>query len=235
MKEWLKNFLKGISLKDIIYAVIILFLIGICSTAITKCNDNADAYRNNIEALTDSIHYYKAKDGNLVATKKAFTAEADKLKQLNMDLYEKLKVLNIKPSTITNTVYLKGETEFLPQDTAYVVMHDTISKGVDKRFNFNNEWRDLEGNVAYHNDTLGLNIIKDVVRFDYTVAMDKNNQIYIKSDNPYVKYQEISGFQVPKKKQNHWGVGPNVSVSVGPDGKIRPTLGIGLQWSPFTF
>ena len=232
----ISNFFKKLTPRDFIYAVVILFLMGICVTSIQKCSDNEAKYRNNIEALTDSVTYYRAKDGNMVAMKTAFTAEANELKQLNKELYDKIKGLNVKPSTITNTVYLKGETEFLPQDTAYVVHHDTIAKGVDKKFNFNNEWRDLEGNVSYHDDTLGVHITKDLVRFDYTVAMDKNNKIYIKSDNPYVTVNEIEGFQIPKKKQKHWGVGPNVSMSWDPiNKKFVPTIGIGVQWSPITF
>lgn len=236
MKKWFLNLLRSLTIRDLMYAVIILLLIGVCSTAINKCIDNDAAYRNNIEALTDSIHYYKAKDGNLVAMKTAFTAQAEELKLLNKDLYDKIKALDVKPKTITNTVYLKGDTEFLPQDTAYVIKHDTISRGVYKEFNFNNDWRVLEGNVKYKNDTMGVNITKDIVKFDYTVAMDKNNKIYIKSTNPYVKYEEISGFQVPKQKKKKWGIGPQIGVGYDPvHNKISPTIGIGIQWSPIQF
>jgi hypothetical protein len=83
---------------------------------------------------------------------------------------------------------------------------------------------------------MGVNITKDVVKFDYTVAMDKNNKIYIKSTNPYVKYEEISGFQVPKQKQKKWGIGPQIGVGYDPvHNKISPTIGIGIQWSPIQF
>lgn len=229
------NLMKTLTVRDIIYVVVILLLIGVSSTAINRCSDNEAAYRNNIEALTDSIRYYKAKDGNLVAIKTAFTAQAEELKLLDKELYDKIKSLDVKPKTITNTVYLKGETEFLPQDTAFIVKHDTISRGFYREFNFNNDWRVLEGNVRYKNDSVGVNVTKDVVKFDYTVAMDKNNQIYIKSSNPYVKYEQISGFQVPKERQKQWGVGPQVGVGVTSDGKFRPYLGVGIQWSPIRF
>ena len=238
MKEWLKNFVKGIRLKDIIYFVIILLLFGALTTSMQQCHDNENQYEANLRALTDTISYYKAKDGDIVAVKSAFVARAEELKMLNKELYDKIKSLNVKPGTITNTVYMQGETQFLPQDTAYVIKHDTINyvKGVTRDFAFNNEWRDLEGLIKYKNDTLGLNITKDIVRFDYTVAMDKNNKIYIKSSNPYVKYNEISGFQVPQQRQKKWGVGPQVGVSYDPiHNKIVPTIGVGLQWSPIRF
>lgn len=242
MKEWLKNFVKGIRLKDVIYFIIILLLFGALTTSMQKCHDNEGQYEANIRALTDTISYYKAKDGDIVAVKSAFSARADELKILNKELYDKIKSLDVKPKTITNTVYMQGETEFLPQDTAWVVKHDTLTQIINnggalyKDFAFNNEWRDLEGYMKYKQDTLGINITKDVVRFDYTVAMDKNNKIYIKSSNPYVKYNEISGFQLPQQKQKKWGIGPQVGVSYDPiHNKIVPTIGIGLQWSPIRF
>ena len=236
MKKWFLNFVKTLKLKDFMYAVIILFSIGVFSTAISECSNKDAVYKNNIKALTDSINYYKAKDGNLVAMKTAFTAQAEELKLLNKDLYDKIKALDVKPKTITNTVYLKGETEFLPQDTVYVIHHDTISRGIYKEFNFNNDWRVLEGNVKYKNDTMGVNITKDIVKFDYTVAMDKNNKIYIKSTNPYVKYNEITGFQVPKPKTKRWGIGPQIGVGYDPvHNKVSPTIGIGMQWNMIQF
>ena len=242
MKEWLKNFVKGIRLKDVIYFIIILLLFGALITSMQKCHDNEGQYEANIRALTDTISYYKAKDGDIVAVKSAFSARADELKMLNKELYDKIKSLDVKPKTITNTVYMQGETEFLPQDTAWIVKHDTLTQIINnggtlyKDFAFNNEWRDLEGYMKYKQDTLGINITKDVVRFDYTVAMDKNNKIYIKSSNPYVKYNEISGFQLPQQKQKKWGIGPQVGVSYDPiHNKIVPTIGVGLQWSPIRF
>lgn len=229
------NFLRSLTIKDFIYAVIILLLVGLCVTSIRKCSDNDVMYKNNIEALTDSISYYRSKDGNLVAMKTAFTAEAEELKKLNSDLYERIKSLDVKTKTITNTVYMRGETEFLPQDTVYIVSKDSIVNGVTRDFNFNDEWRDLEGNIRYKDDTLGLNITRDVVRFDYTVAMDKNNKIHIKSNNPYVKYDEISGFQIPRERQKQWGIGPQIGAGITTDGKFRPYIGIGVQWSPIRF
>ena len=240
--KWIGGLLKQVTLKDILYIIIILLMFGVASTAIRQCHDNENAYHNNLRALTDTISYYKAKDGDIVAVKTAFIARADELKELNKELYEKVKAINGKPNTITNTVYMQGETEFLPQDTAYVIKHDTLTQIINnggtlyKDFAFNNEWRDLEGYMKLKSDTLGLNITKDVVRFDYTVAMDKNNKIYIKSSNPYVKYNEISGFQLPQQKQKKWGIGPYVGVGYDPvHNKIAPTIGIGVQWSPIRF
>ena len=48
---------------------------------------------------------------------------------------------------------------------------------------------------------MGLNIKEDQVFFDYTIAVD-DGLIYIKSDNPYVKYNAITAIQEQQKKPN---------------------------------
>lgn len=229
-------------MKDVILYIALIILLGISCTAIYQCHRNDSISNTNIRALTDSITYYRTHNDDIVAVKSAFSARADELKTLNKDLYEKIKSLDVKPKTLTNTVYMKGETQFLPQDTAYVILRDTITNIINNNgtlyrdFSFNDKWRDLEGYVKYTNDTLGLKISKDIVRFDYTVGMDKHNKIYVKSDNPYVRYEEISGFQVPTPRAKQWGIGPQIGISYDPvHNKISPTIGIGLQWSPIRF
>ena len=46
--------------------------------------------------------------------------------------------------------------EYEVHDTTYVVEHDTIQNGFTHDFAFNNEFRTLEGNVNYKNDTVGV-------------------------------------------------------------------------------
>lgn len=236
IKNWISHFISTMTVRDIIYIVVIIILFGITSSAMSTCSRNNDKYDANIRALTDSVTYYKAKDNLEVAVKYAFVTQANELKTLNSELYDKIQALDVKPKTITNTVYLKGETQFLPQDTAYIVKHDTIRNGFSKSFNFNNQWRDLEGLVIYKPDSLKVKLEKDIVRFDYTVAMDKDNKIYIKSSNPYVKTTEISGFQVPTVKKTRWAVGPQIGVGYDPvHNKVAPTIGIGLTYGIYTW
>ena len=42
--------------------------------------------------------------------------------------------------------------------------------------------------------------------FDFVVALDDDNNIMIKSTNPYVRYNEITGFQLPKVKPMQWSL-----------------------------
>lgn len=212
----------------VIYIAIICILLGLLGVSVEKCSNANKEYKHNIEALTDTIKYYQDKNGNLVATKLAFESDIKTLKLLNENLYNQIDSLKLKNSQVAQIIYVDGEIINQPKDTAYVIQHDTISKGFYKEFNFNNEYRQLEGNVKYANDSLGMGITKDIVKFDYTVAMDKDSRIYIKSTNPYVKYNEISGFTIPKEKSKCWYTGPSVNVGYDPI-QNKPSFSIG--WS----
>lgn len=230
MKDTVKRFIgfiTSITKKDVIYGLIIFVLLCGLSMAVNKCQNVSKEYRNNIEALNDTIHYLQDKNGNLVATKLAFESDIKTLKLLNEDLYNEIDNLKLK-NKIDNVTYFTGVIDNPEQDTLYIVSHDTISQGFSKDFAFNNEYRTLEGNVNYQNDTVGVSINKDQVKFDYTVAMDKDNHIYIKSTNPYVSYSEITGFTVPKEKKKRFYTGPSISAGYDPI-QNKPSLTIG--WS----
>lgn len=209
--------------------IIILFIIGL-SVSTQQCSHYKNEYKDNIEILNDTIHYYKAKNGKQIATIHGYETNIENLKYLNDSLYKAIK--NIKPKTKVVTVtQFSGYIDNSTNDTTYIVKKDTIIKGFYKDFNFNNEYRLLEGNVRYNNDSLGVSITKDVVMFDYTVALDKKNRIYITSNNPYVKYNNISGFTIPKKRAKRWSVGPSIGYSYDiKKNTFSPVVGISLQY-----
>ena len=221
--------------KDFIYIIIICVLLGGLSLSIEKCAGTQHEYDNNIAALLDSVTYLKAKNGDLVATKLAFEGDLKLLKQVNKDLYDVIENLKLKGS-VTQVIHVDGTIENEIHDTTYVVQHDTLYKGFTKEFNFNNEYRTLEGLVKYQQDTLGVNITKDIVNFNYNVAMDKNNRIYVTSTNPYVKYNEITGFTVPKQKKKHFSIGPSINFGYDPiNNKAAFTIGGSVVYNLYQF
>lgn len=214
-----------------IYIFIILVLMCALSASVSKCSSVSKEYKHNINALNDTIKYYQDKHGNLVATKLAFESDVNMLKNLNRDLYDQIDSLKLKKNKVAQIIYVEGEIENPERDTAYIIQHDTISKGFSKDFNFNDQYRKLEGNVNYQNDSLGVFINKDIIYFDYTLAMDKDAKIYMKSTNPYVKYNEMSGFTVPKQKQKRWSLGPSINFGYDPfQGKPSASVGISLNY-----
>lgn len=216
----------------LIYILIICILAVSLATSINRCSSVSGEYENNIAALNDTIKYYQDKNGNLVATKLAFESDLKTLKLLNADLYEQINDLKAK-KPVEQAVYFGGEINIPEQDTLYIVEHDTIAKGFSKTFEFNNEFRTLEGLVDYHNDSLGVAIKKDQVKFDYTVALDKDNNIYVRSTNPYVTFNEISGFTVPKRKRpkTTFVIGPSAGYSYNINAKeFGWSIGLQATW-----
>ena len=220
----------------LIYILIICLLCGTLCIAVNRCTNTSGEYKHNIEALKDTIKYYQDKNGNLVATKLAFESDINTLKLLNEDLYNQIDSLKLKPKNVAQIIQVGGEIELPEKDSSYVIHHDTITKGFSKDFNFNDKYRILEGNVDYKNDSLGIHINKDIIYFDYTVAMDKDSKMYIKSTNPYVKYTEFTGFTVPKTKQKRWSVGP--AINFGYDilnRNVSLNAGVSLSYSLITW
>lgn len=204
------NLLNKITLKDIIYFIIIIGLVLMLSNSVKQSNINEKIYENNIIALNDTVSLYKTKTGELVATKTAFECDIKELKKINETLYTEIKELKSKNDIISG-IHLNGEITNPNNDTVYIVKYDTIQNGFNHNFNFNNKWRDLEGTICYNNDSVNLHINKDLVRFNYTVGLDDKNKIYINSDNPYVKYNDISGFTIPKEKPKRIIIGPSIT------------------------
>lgn len=195
---------------NIISTGIALLSIFLLSLSVSECNRIKKRSEHNIDALVDTIRYYKDKNGDIVAKKLLLEGDFNLMKKVNDSLYNVVKDMKIKnPTTV---IYTSNEIDYGEKDTFWIVKVDTISANpsIKKEFSFNNEYRILEGNVSYKDSLLGLNIDKDITYFDYTLAV-KNSEVYIKSSNPYVKYKEITGITLPEKKYRFsLGVGPSV-------------------------
>lgn len=181
--------------------VSLIFLWASCSNNINLKN----SYDINTRALTDTIEYYQTKSGKLAVEKSILQGDIKDLKQLNEDLYKKVKDLEVKKPE--QVVYVETEIVNDVHDTVYVV--DPLLSYQRKDFNFNNQWRTLEGFIELKDNTLGLNITQDKVFVNYTLAI-KDNHVYLTSSNPFVQYNEIQGITLPKKQK------PMFSIGVGP-------------------
>ena len=112
--------LKKLKLRDVVYIVVILAMLGALASAVRSCKDNKSRYENNIEALTDSIKYLKSKSGETVVKKTVFEIEdIDELRQLNKQLYDEVQDLKnlVKLKNITNATQFSGEIVNVKHDT----------------------------------------------------------------------------------------------------------------------
>ena len=168
---------------------------------------------HNMHALTDTIHYYTGKNGVNVANKDIWVGPINEaFEERFKELQEQLD--NMKIKNADQVVYVETEVVNEVHDTTYVI--DRNLEYLKKEFSFSNSFRDLEGYMELNDNNLGLNITRDVVRADYTLAI-KDGRVYLSSDNPYVLYNEIQGVTIPKPKK------PKFSVGIGPQ------LGVGFD------
>jgi hypothetical protein len=102
------------------------------------------------------------------------------------------------------------------------------------QFDFSNKWRELAGNVSLKDSIIGMTIDKDIVHIDYTMV-EKDGRVYVSSENPYVRFNDIQGITLSKPKQKRFNIGPNIGMSFTSDGKIKPSVGIGITYSLISF
>jgi len=199
----------------------LLFLFRSCTNQI----DSRKIYENNVKALTEEVQLWKTKSGDLVAEKTVLEGDINLLKQTNEDLYKQVKELKAKPSEV---VYVNVEVPYPVHDTTFVVSDSTTY--IKHPFDFSNKWRILSGFIEYNKPNIGLTIDKDIVYADLTVAI-KDSKVYVTSNNPYLKYNDVQGVVLPKTTPR-WsiGVGPQIGVGYGFINK-KPDVYVGVGLS----
>ena len=214
-----------------VFSVVAFFVF--ITLSINKCTYYKNANDKNIIALTDSVKYYKGKYGNEVAKKTMIEADCKNLQIINDSLYRMIQSMQVKKPDIV----IGGSTSIDngKHDTVYIpTVTEITSKNIYRKFDFSNQYRELTGNVSYTNDTLGLHIEKDIMHFKYALAV-KDNVVYMTSDNPYVKFNSITGLPIPKqKKEKKFGIGPSVFGGYSNKGFVYG-IGIGLQYNFINF
>lgn len=214
-----------------VFSVVAFFVF--ITLSINKCTYYKNVNDKNIIALTDSVNYYKGKYGNEVAKKTMIETDCKNLQIINDSLYRMIQSMQVKKPDIV----IGGSTSIDngKHDTVYIpTVTEITSKNIYRKFDFSNQYRELTGNVSYTNDTLGLYIEKDIMQFKYALAI-KDNVVYMTSDNPYVKFNSITGLKIPKqKKEKKFGIGPSVFGGYSNKGFVYG-IGIGLQYNFMNF
>lgn len=214
-----------------VFSVVAFFVF--ITLSINKCTYYKNVNDKNIIALTDSVNYYKGKYGNEVAKKTMIETDCKNLQIINDSLYRMIQSMQVKKPDMV----IGGSTSIDngKHDTVYIpTVTEITSKNIYRKFDFSNQYRELTGNVSYTNDTLGLYIEKDIMQFKYALAI-KDNVVYMTSDNPYVKFNSITGLTIPKqKKEKKFGMGPSVFGGYSNKGFVYG-IGIGLQYNLMNF
>ena len=214
-----------------VFSVVAFFVF--ITLSINKCTYYKNINDKNITALTDSVNYYKGKYGNEVAKKTMIETDCKNLQIINDSLYRMIQSMQVKKPDIV--IGGSSSIDNGKHDTVWVpTVTEITSKNIYRKFDFSNQYRELTGNVSYTNDTLGLYIEKDIMQFKYALAV-KDNVVYMTSDNPYVKFNSITGLKIPKqKKEKKFGIGPSVFGGYSNKGFVYG-IGIGLQYNLISF
>lgn len=224
------EFLKSVK-THLAYILTIILLLFALSISIRSCQENKQSNNNNINALVDSVSYYKAKNGELVASKSLLEGDMSLLKKTNSELVNELSSMKIdNPEQVVKIVteYVKA-----PSDTVWVI--DSTNVDITKQFDFTDDYRSLAGDVYLKNDVLGLNISKDEVYANYTLAI-KDNKAYITTNNPYIKISDIQGITIPTPKPKHFYLGPSINFGYDPiQNKPTFSVGVSLGYSLFSW
>lgn len=218
----LVEFLKSIK-THLIYATIIIVLLFALSISVRSCQENKQLYGDNITALIDSVSSYKAKNGELVVSKSLLEGDMSLLEKTNSELAKELNSMKVKnPEQVVKIVtkYIKA-----PSDTVWVI--DSTNANITKQFDFTDDYRSLTGDVYLKNNMLGLNISKDEVYANYTLAI-KDNKAYITTNNPYIKISDIQGITIPTPKIKHFYLGPSINFGYDPI-QNKPTFNVGVS------
>lgn len=221
---------------DIIKYAIIGALAVMCLLAVRKCSTYKTLNADNLAALTDTIAYYKSRSNGLVAQKTMLQGDMDLLKKANDSLYNIIKGISVKNPD--NAVYVNTVVHDVQRDTCWIVNVDSVyyNKEIKKEFDFSDSWRTVQGYTYLRSDTLGTCITKNDVAASFTVVQ-KDNKVYITSNNPYVEYSSIVGITQTKaaQKTKRWGIGPYIGFGVTHKGDVVPTFGLSLHWSLIRF
>lgn len=207
----------------LIYVAIIIVLLFVLSISVRSCQENKQLYGDNVTALIDSVSSYKAKNGELVASKSLLEGDMSLLEKTNSELAKELNSMKVKnPEQVVKIVtkYIKA-----PSDTVWVI--DSTNANITKQFDFTDDYRSLTGDVYLKNNMLGLNISKDEVYANYTLAI-KDNKAYITTNNPYIKISDIQGITIPTPKIKHFYLGPSINFGYDPI-QNKPTFNVGVS------
>lgn len=184
----------------------------------TTCtNQKNHKLETNIEALTDSVHVYQLKNGELMYEKQGFILEKAELEKY-LDISKKeVKDLEKKlGSALATIAKLEGQVKI---DT--LVMKDSVvikpDSTIDIFFDYNDRWLTLDGTTNYcPRDNFAITTMNCIrMQVPLKVGTSKDDKWFVTSENPYVQFTSIEGANIDKSKPKRHSIGVNVGLGLG--------------------
>lgn len=197
-KNW-KNILLGV------FGFIIIVLL--MSTTCTS--QKLDKAETNIKALTDTLHTYELKNGELLYEKQGYIAEKKELEEYIgikekevKEIEKKLKsalatIAKLQAQVRIDTIHAIDSIEVIPDSTIHC------------HFNYNDKWLALNGVTNVEFDPFKSHTIINNINMEVPlkVGTTEDNKWFATSENPYVLFTSVDGANLEKAKPKRWSLG----------------------------
>ena len=232
-----------------IIVVISIFLISQCSSK-NKLEDEVDRLTNNTYALTDSLHHYHDRLGNVVAEKHALQLTQEEmektigeLKKKNAEYVAYMNAnINVKDTVYIETVVYKDVIVDSLSGTETGTIH------LEKNDEFGKSKRCISANIPYKVSPSNLSIGEATFMLDQDIYVEgiitrnnktKETMFYLKSDYPGLTFNSGNGIvasngkQYEREMRKRNGVGLAIGPSFGvfydsPSKTLKPAFGLSL-------
>src|SRR5690625_3957769 len=151
--------------------VLLIFTVGNCRGR-KQAENKADNVR---DYLTDSIHYYKLKNGKQAAKISALNGDNASLELLLSETSSQLKEITRKYNRVDAAIEIKTVTKI---DTAHQRYTDTIKYEFKRDWTIQSEWYKIQGTSTQLGNTI--NSIK--IPNDLSIAVGQEGSKYTRSE-----------------------------------------------------
>ena len=218
---------------------IFCLIIGFLVSALRRAHNKIDSDQSVIAEKNDSIHYHKAKNGQIVAEKlaaeikpkdlaKDYPEVAEQLKQLGIELksvkavmHETIAAKGSGNSTVTNNYYtdsagVKHKAINLGVSDGYLTFKATVYDSLNAPYSY--EYVDVI--------TMAMHTKKKWLFGNYSLYGSGSLK------NPNAKILSSTNVLIKDYKDKRWSIGPYVGYDVI---RLKPTAGLSVQYSLIRF
>src|SRR5574344_1701798 len=238
-----------IKYRDIVFAVVLILAIMFGINTCQKRQIERDISTHNINALLDSIEVTQSKLNGVIYSRDALLITKNDLEKALGISKKQIKELNKKlDSKVTYIAKLEGDISILNKqlsDVSYTKIEDNYAIHSKD----SNQYYKVSLTSNFKIDTTNYTINNLSSKLDYlnipinlTTGLTDEWTIFVNTDNPYVKFNNIQGavvdkdLYIPKSKRKPWALGIGVGIAagynlIGKDFYVGPGVFVGITYN----
>lgn len=227
----MKNSIISLALEALLFIAIIIFGVNYYNNKIEASDHNIKVYQSQIEEL-------ELKNGELITARDSYILERNELKNV-LDISNQ-EIKDLKRKLNSSLAYIAQLESTVRIDTI-ISIKDTIiykDRETEIHFGYKDDWLQFNGFTKFSKDISTTNIYDLYINVPLKLGLTDNYQIFVQSDNPYIKFTSIEGAIIdgsklkPKKKKVNFGIQFGVGAMydiIDKNIAIGPYGGAGLQ------